>query len=143
MGGWGFFAESAFVDFGVQGGEKQVLQDGPVVGIAGVRVVVFQQAGDLGLVEQVVGNQSLFFDEPDEQQSRDEADDVFFGREGFRFVGGEAGRGDGVLEPGEQVFVELPVEFFGIQHGQPRGQQAVEVARFAVVVCPLQPIGQG
>ena len=65
------------------------------------------------------------------------------GRQGFCFVGGEAGRGDGALEPGEQVFVELSVEFLGIQHGQPRGQQAVEVVRLVVVVCPLQPLGQG
>ena len=85
VGGLGFFAESAFVDFGVQRGKKQVLQHGPVVGIAGVRGVVVQQAGDSGFVEQVVGNQPLFFDEPDEQQARDEADDVFFGAAGFLF----------------------------------------------------------
>ena len=139
----GAAAEPALVDFGVEGGKEQVLQHGAVVGIAGGAVVVFKQAGDLMLDEQVVGDQAFLLEEPDEQQAGDESDDVFLGRQGNGLVGGEPGGGDGAFEPGEQIPVEAAVEGFGVQGGQPGFQEAVKVAGFAVGVQPAEARRQG
>ena len=69
--GVGFFAEATLPDFGVQCGKKQVLQYRAVVGIPSFTLVIFQQSGNFRFVEQLVRDQSLLLDEPDEQQARD------------------------------------------------------------------------
>ena len=138
------FAETALVDLGVQGGEEQVLQHRAIIGIAAVPIVIPQQAGDLRLDEQVAGNQSLLLDEPDEQQTGDEADDVLFGAQGSGLIGGKPGLFDvdGAVEPGEQILVEPPVEFLGVQFVQPGGQQAVKIVLLVVGVHPFRALGQ-
>ena len=136
-------AEAALADFGVEGGEKQVLQDGAVVGIAGIAVVILEQGGDPVFDKQLAGHQPFLLDEPDEQQPGDEPDYVFLGGQGALGVGGELGGVDRVLEPGEKLAVEAAVEFLGVQGVQPGVQQAVEVAGPAVVGDPAQAVGQG
>ena len=136
-------AEAALADFGVEGGEKQVLQDGAVVGIAVVAVVILEQGGHPVFDKQLAGHQPFLLDEPDEQQAGDEADDVFLGGEGALWVGGESGGVDRVLEPSEKLAVEAAVERLGVQGVQPGVQQAVEVTGPAVVGDPAQAVGQG
>ena len=136
-------AETALADLGVQRGEEQVLHDRAVVRIARVPVVVLQQAGDLRFGEQFGGDQPLFLDEPHEQQPRNQADDVFFGRQGAGLVGGEGRLGHGAGEPGEQRRVEAFVQRLGIQRTEQRGEQAIEGARLLVRGQPVQPFGQG
>ena len=79
MGGVVHVAETAPFYFGVQGGEKQVLENSAVVGVAIVRIVVLKRLVDLVLHEQLVGDESLLLDEPDEHEARDEPDDMFLG----------------------------------------------------------------
>ena len=117
-----FLAETALGNLGVQGGEEQILQYGSVIGIAGLAVVVFQQAVDPRLDEQVAIDQSLFFHEPDEQLAGNQADQVFFRRQGCGLVGGERGLLDGASEPCGQLPVEPSIQFFGVQGVQPGGE---------------------
>ena len=107
--GVGFGAEPALGYLRVQRGEEQVLDDGAVVRIAARAVVIAQQRRDLLFDEQVFVDQPLLFDEPDEQQPRDEPDDVFFRLQRDGFARRESRFADGALKPREEVFVEILV----------------------------------
>ena len=115
------------------------MEDGAVVRIAVLAVVIAQQRRDALFDEQVFVHQPLLLDEPDEQQPRDEPDDVFFGLQRNGFARGESRFLDGALKPREKVFVELLVELFGIERGEPGFKQPVEVFGLAARLHPLQP----
>ena len=139
VGGLPAAAELPPLNFGVQGGEKQVLQDSPIVGIAAFPVVIFEQPPNLMLDEQLLGRQSLLFDEPAEQHPGNQSDDLLLRGQ----AGRKAGRLHRPLEPGEQVPIETAVQLLGIQGIQPGGQQAVEVGGMAVTFQPAPPFRQG
>ncbi len=124
--GVGLAAEGALFDLGVQGGEEQVLEHGAVVVRLVGRVVLERVAGE-AFLEQLAGDQPLLLQEPDEEQAGDQPDDVALLRPLSGAVVGEAGVGDGPLEPPEQVLVEAPVQRLDVEHALPRGEQAVEV----------------
>jgi hypothetical protein len=70
------FAEAALVLLLVQRGEEEVLQDGFVEAglLAGCeRFVAFEQGCQFPLVKERVGDEPLGFEEPAEEQARDEA----------------------------------------------------------------------
>jgi hypothetical protein len=72
-------AEAALVLLLVQRGEEEVLQDGFVEAglLAGCeRFVAFEQGCQFPFVEQRVGDEPLGFEEPAEQQARDETDEA-------------------------------------------------------------------
>ena len=119
--------EAALVDLGVQRGEEQVLEHGPVVVRAVGRVFLERAAGE-DLVEQLLRNQPLLFQEPDEQQPCDEADDVPFGRTLSGAVVRKATGGDGALEPAEELPVEALVERLDVEDLLPFRVQVVEAA---------------
>ena len=108
----GFFAESALADFGVEGGKEEVLQDGAIVVVAVFVVKAGEEFSDLFLAEEVIVDESLFLDKPDEEQSGDEANGLLLRGDGF-FVGiGEFGRFDGVDKPFKEFGVEALVKRF-------------------------------
>ena len=67
MRGVCFSAKLTLFYLGVQRGEEQVLQNGAVVGIAVLTVVVLQQVAHILLLKQFLGDQSLLLQKPDEQ----------------------------------------------------------------------------
>ena len=71
MCGIGDGAEPPLVYLGIERGEEQVLQHGAVVGIAARPVIVFQQFANLLLDKQVLGDQVLLLDKPNEHQTGD------------------------------------------------------------------------
>src|SRR5262245_34559214 len=82
---------AALVHFGVERGEEQILQDGLVEnGFLIARLCWLEAGQDLGeltLIEKRVRDETLFLNEPAEDQARDKADDAdmvvtvrFFGR---------------------------------------------------------------
>ena len=132
-------AETALLNGRVQGGKEQVLQDGAVVGIAAIPVVILQQLRRPMLGKQLAGDQPLFLEEPDEQQPRNQADDMLLRRPRNLFTGRKPGHGDRPLKPLKQFRIETPVERLGVQSRQPGVQQPVKIARLAMPVHPFQP----
>lgn len=59
----------------VERGEKEVLQNGLVVG-AVVGVAIIEQQVQPGFVEQIIGQQPLFFNEPDKDEASNQPDAV-------------------------------------------------------------------
>lgn len=109
------FAEGAFLDFLVERGEEEVLQDGLVEGggfAVGQRRPVFEQPGQGGRIEKLAGDQPHLPDEPAENEPGDEADEAL-GNVGVA-VGFGPGHGeDDVIARPEKPVGDLLVELFG------------------------------
>ena len=131
-------AEPALANFGIQRGEEQVLQHGPVVGIASATIIVFQQLTHPVLYEQFLCYQPLLLDEPYEHQASNETDNMLIRSDRLCCRIRELGGCYRLLKPPEKVLVEAAVQFLSIKGSQPRRQQAVEIVGLAVVVHPAQ-----
>ena len=125
--GVGPLAEGALADLGVESGEEQVLEHRAVV-VRRFPLVIPERFASEALIEQLAHDEPLLLQEPDEEQAGDQADDVTFGRALAGAVVGEAGFGDGALEPSEQLAVEPPVERLNVEHPLPCGVQVIEGA---------------
>ena len=99
-------AETASVDFSVEVCEEEVLENGAIVGVAGVAVVVFEERGDLLLDEEFGSNKALLLEEPDEEQAGDEPDDMLLRTEGS---------GADLWESGELALQRLVSHFFQVR----------------------------
>ena len=117
--------ERSLVDLRVQRGEEEVLQHGAVV-VCRVGRVVLEGRGGERLREDVLWHEALLFEEPDEQQARDQPDHLPFKAAIALAVVGEAALDERSLKPLKQLSIETPVELLGVQCVFPRPMQVVE-----------------
>ena len=120
--------------FGVQGGEKQVLQNRPVV-VALLAVLVrcqLEQFAQRGFIEQFGGHEALFLQEPDKDQPGQQANQRHGGAAGGGRVAGVVERlafgkrhagafANRPVIPFGQLFVEAVIERLDIEHLEPGG----------------------
>ena len=142
MGRGARLTESTSADLRIQRGEEEVLENGPVIGIAGFLVIALEQRLDTLLDEQVDGDQPLLLDKPYEQQAGDETDDVFLWIQCPGLRGREPGFLHGEREPIEQLAIEPLVQLLGIQGIEPGFQQTVKVVRLTMGLHPCQSLGE-
>ena len=119
------FSECAFADFRVQRGEEQILEHGAVI-VGPVGRMLRERAAGKVFLEHRIRCQPLFFQEPDEQQPRNQPDDVPLRGAVPGPVVREAAFCDRALEPAEQLAVETPVQFLDVECAFPCSVQVVE-----------------
>ena len=115
----------------VESGEEEVLQDGLVVGGAGLALGIeaLEELGEVGGVEELFRDQVLFLEEPAEDEAGEQADEAggaaFLGI-GFE-VGGELDLGERPEIPVGEFAVEAGVEQLDVENLLPGGVQGIEV----------------
>lgn len=90
--------------------------------------MLLERAAGKIFLEHRVRCQPLFFQEPEEQQPRNQSDDVPLRGAVPGPIVREAAFCDRALEPAEQFAVETPVQFLDVECLFPRGVQVVEAA---------------
>ena len=119
-----------------QGGEEEVWQPGAIVRGAGRAGVVCEKFGPLVFYEQVLGDEVLFFEKPEEEQADNQTDEMLFGAPGLVAGCGELRLVAGALQPSEERALEALAEFLGVSGIKPCLEQVVKVAGLAVVAHP-------